>query len=186
MFRKSAVVLVLGLVVALGLIGILPQLTLARDDVDRVEQNKLIVQDVIRDLWNGENLAAVDTFYAERFYVHCPDGRVTTLWTTADWKRVTFENLHGQYSDLAVTVNAVIAEGDRVIVDFTARGTHDGEVTVDLSVSEAQEGVHWYRNVHTIPATGTHDVWDGVLMYRLENGKIVEEWWYWNGKIAYR
>jgi predicted ester cyclase len=184
MFRKSVVIL--GLVVVLGLTWALPQLSPAKSEVNQVEQNKLIVQDVIRDLWNGENLDAVGSFYAERFYTHCPDKRVTTLWTPADWKRITFENLHGQYSDLAITVNYVVAEGDRVIIDFTARGTHDGEVTVDLSVSEPQAGVHSYRNIHTIPATGTRDVWDGVLMYRLEDGKIVEEWWYWNGAVAYR
>lgn len=184
MSRKT--IAVVGLVMILSVIWVLPQITQANDQASQVEQNKLIIRSAIDALWNGEDLGAVDTFYATSFYTHSPDKRITTLWSPAEWKRVTFENLHAQYSDLDVAINSIIAEEDRVMVDFTARGTHDGDSTVDCTVCKEMTGLHWYRNMRTIPATNTRDVWDGVLMYRLENGKIAEEWWYWNGDIAYR
>ena len=31
-----------------------------------------------------------------------------------------------------------------------------------------------------VEATGEFAEWDWVMMYRLEEGKIVEEWWFWN------
>jgi len=52
----------------------------------------------------------------------------------------------------------MIAEGDKVMGRWTARGTHRGEFM-------------------GIPPTGNQVVWTGMTMIHLADGKIVEMWW---------
>jgi steroid delta-isomerase-like uncharacterized protein len=66
--------------------------------------------------------------------------------------------LHTVFPDLHVTVEDVVGERDRVVVRWTARGTHDSE---------------WAG----IPATGRRVVYGGMDLYRFEGGKV-REWWH--------
>ncbi|MBI4493819.1 MAG: ester cyclase [Chloroflexi bacterium] len=69
------------------------------------------------------------------------------------------ELLHQVYAGLPdgeTTVDEVIAEGDKVVVRWTARGTHQGELM-------------------GVPPTGRHLAWTGITIYRLAGGKVVEE-----------
>lgn len=61
------------------------------------------------------------------------------------------------FPDLAVTVDDVIARADKVVTRLTVRGTHSGELM-------------------GIPASGTEATWTDVNIYRVADGKIVEEW----------
>jgi len=61
------------------------------------------------------------------------------------------------FSDLSRTVEDVIAEGDKVTVRITARGTHTGMF-------------------QGIPATGKKTEITGIAIRRIVDGKIVEEW----------
>jgi steroid delta-isomerase-like uncharacterized protein len=61
------------------------------------------------------------------------------------------------FSDLKRTVEDMIAEGDKVAVRITARGTHTG----------AFQG---------IAATGKQTEITGIAIRRIAEGKIVEEW----------
>jgi predicted ester cyclase len=51
----------------------------------------------------------------------------------------------------------MIAEGDKVAVHFTARGTHEGQL-------------------YDLEATGRSFEIPGLIIYRIENGKIAEFW----------
>ena len=62
------------------------------------------------------------------------------------------------FPDMSVTVEDVIAEGDKVLTRVTFRGTHQGE-------SEAFG-----------PPTGRQVEGPGLTLHRIEGGKIVEEW----------
>ena len=64
--------------------------------------------------------------------------------------RAAFEHLN-------VTVDDMVAEGDRVAARFTARGIHKG-VFMGL------------------PATGKSITMTGIEIFRIENGKIAELW----------
>jgi predicted ester cyclase len=55
------------------------------------------------------------------------------------------------------TIEDMIAEGDKVVVRVSARGTHSGEL-------------------FGIPASGRELTTTGVAILRIENGKIVEHW----------
>ena len=166
------------MVVSLLIVSVTASLIHARSDV--LEQPSVtIARSIMADLWSGENLEHVADFYAQRFYTHSSDGRVRTQWTPSTWKTLMFESLHMQYPDLSINILTVVAEGDRAIVHFEASGHHTGEVTLDRSVSN-QAGTYDFRNIKVIPATGAYDSWDGVIIFRFEDGQVVEEWWYWD------
>jgi steroid delta-isomerase-like uncharacterized protein len=61
----------------------------------------------------------------------------------------------GAFPDLNQTVEETVAEGDKVVVRFTARGTHTGELM-------------------GIPATNKSITVGGIAIFRVVNGKVVE------------
>lgn len=68
-----------------------------------------------------------------------------------------FGRLHRAYPDLHITVEDVIAEGDRVVARNTVSGTHQGE----------------YMG---IPPTGKSITYKEIFIARLVNGRIAETW----------
>jgi steroid delta-isomerase-like uncharacterized protein len=61
------------------------------------------------------------------------------------------------FPDYAGETEAIVAEGDTVVVRYSATGTHSGE----------------YRDVEP---TGHTVEWTGMVMYRVEDGHIAEVW----------
>jgi steroid delta-isomerase-like uncharacterized protein len=61
------------------------------------------------------------------------------------------------FPDYSGTADAVVADGDQVVVRYTVSGTHTGE----------------YRDVEP---TGHRTEWTGLAMYRIEDGEIAEIW----------
>jgi len=64
--------------------------------------------------------------------------------------------LHTAFPDISFSIKEIIAVGDKVISRYTMRGTHQGEFA-------------------GIPATGHKIEISGIMIGRIENGKIVEE-----------
>jgi steroid delta-isomerase-like uncharacterized protein len=64
--------------------------------------------------------------------------------------------LRNAFPDIIYSIEELIAVEDRVISRFIVRGTHEGE----------------YQG---IPATGNKIEVSGIMMTRIENGKIVED-----------
>jgi steroid delta-isomerase-like uncharacterized protein len=64
--------------------------------------------------------------------------------------------LRKAFPDLSFNAQEIVPVGDKVIVRFVGRGTHKGEFA-------------------GIPATGTQIEFGGIVIIRVENGKIVEE-----------
>ena len=61
------------------------------------------------------------------------------------------------FPDIKISIDDEIAEGDKVVFNWTSRGTHQGEL-------------------YGIPATGKQVTNTGMTIYRLENAKIAELW----------
>jgi predicted ester cyclase len=81
---------------------------------------------------------------------------------SARWKRA--DNVAGVVGgfiaalpDLTASEQSIVAEGDTVAVRYVVEATHQGALL-------------------GIPATGKRVRWDAVDVYRVSNGKIVEEW----------
>ena len=88
-----------------------------------VEENKAIASRAVEELWNKNNLAVVDELYATNFVSHglpevTPDREGYKQFVTIS--RTALPDFH-------TTVEDIIAEGDKVVQRFTARGTHKGE-----------------------------------------------------------
>ena len=118
-----------------------------------VEENKAIVSRATEELWNKNNLAVVDELYATNFVSHdlpevTPDRKGYKQFVTIS---------HTAFPDFHTTVEDIIAEGDKVVQRFTARGTHKGEFM-------------------GIPPTGKQVTITGIAIDRIAGSKIVENW----------
>ena len=118
-----------------------------------LEENKAIVSHVTEELWNKNNLAVVDELYAPNFISHglpevAPDREGYKQFVAMG--RTALPDFH-------TTIEDIIAEGDKVVQRFTARGTHKGE----------------YMG---IPPTGKQVTITGIAIDRIVGSKIVENW----------
>jgi steroid delta-isomerase-like uncharacterized protein len=65
------------------------------------------------------------------------------------------------FPDGWITIEDMIAEGDKVVTRYTSRGTHQGEFL-------------------SMPPTGKTVAFTGVVIHRIAGGKIAEEWGTWD------
>lgn len=107
-----------------------------------------------REANNQNNLDALDTIVAQDIISHSslpglPDGLEGGKHAHAAFME--------SFPDTQTTTDQLIAEGDRVVERFTARGTHTGAFM-------------------GMPATGKSFTVTGMSIFRIANGKIVEHW----------
>jgi predicted ester cyclase len=114
-----------------------------------LERNKAVVRRLFEDAVNRRNLTVVDelinpTLVVAKGLPGGPDG----VKALVGW-------LHNVFANLEYQVVEMIGEGDKVVARLSARGTHQGEY---LGYS----------------ATGKSVAFDEVIIFRLDNGQIVE------------
>jgi steroid delta-isomerase-like uncharacterized protein len=119
------------------------------------EQNKAIVRRLFQRLSEGLEgwLAVHKEVYDSNQVVHFPGMPPLNYEAHEQFGRMIF----GAFPDIQYTVEDLIAEGDKVVARFSARGTHRGEF-------------------QGIPATGRSASVTGIGIYRVASGKIVEQW----------
>ena len=131
-----------------------------------IEENKAIVRNVFEGVFNKGNVAAVDQLFAPNFVVHLE--YPTNVPVPAEYQQ-SLEDLkqfisqfRTTFPDFHETVELQVAEGDMVVTRLTARGTHTGE----------------YRGLtyKGIPPTGKQVTWTETQIFRIADGKIVEQW----------
>jgi steroid delta-isomerase-like uncharacterized protein len=148
MKRESSI---LGIAVLLVALSIVPAHA-ARSD------NKAVVRGVVEAVNKG-NLAAFDELFAPDLVSHGP--RVDQTSGREEEKRGVAAIL-AAFPDAHVTLEDLIADGDKVVARLTFTGTQTGELKS--------------MTMGTIPATGKRVTTTGIYIYRLARGKIVEEW----------
>ena len=117
------------------------------------EDKKALVRRYIHEPWVQGRLETFDELCGPNYVLHAPDGRSAGV---QELKNVVAANRRAM-PDLQHTVHDMITEGDKVVFRRTMRGTHQGEY----------DG---------IPATGKTVVTNGITIVRLEDGKVVEDW----------
>jgi len=118
------------------------------------EQNKVLIHEMYEH-WHNRNIDALAEMHAPNAkYNHPSIGEVPIPIEKA---LEGFQMLWEAFPDLSLTVEDVIAEGDKVVVRFIGRGTHD-------------------KNYGGIPATGRMTEAGAIEIFRIEDGKIVEVW----------
>ncbi|HYL09615.1 MAG TPA: ester cyclase [Candidatus Acidoferrales bacterium] len=116
------------------------------------EQNKVVVRRVFEDLFTHGRYEFIDQIYEKGCPVHFGNRHVRLEDAVSEGK-----GWRNAAPDLLMTVDHMVAEGDKVTVDWTAKGTHTGKG-------------------NGISPTGKHVLIHGRSTFRLANGKIVEVW----------
>ncbi len=118
------------------------------------EENKVLIRRFFEEVWNEKNLDAIDELIAAEQIDHSlppglPAGREGAK---------TFIGMYlNAFPDTKMTIEDVVAEGDKVVTRWIATGTHTGELM-------------------GIPATGKQVTVTGLDINRYSDGKSVEHW----------
>jgi predicted ester cyclase len=115
-----------------------------------IESNKAIVRRYFDEVWNGHNLALLDEI-AEPAYA-AEDREWIPVWLAA-------------FPDIHVTIDELVAEGNRVVAAITVRGTHQGEL--------GGEPIRWLTA--PLPPTGKQLEAHGVFAWRISEGRLQHE-----------
>ncbi|MDZ7359293.1 MAG: ester cyclase [candidate division KSB1 bacterium] len=118
------------------------------------EQNKALSRRITEECFNKGNLAVADEFVAANFTDH---GAPPGLAPGAEGFKQLVAMYRNAFPDMRITIEDVIAEGDKVVMRWTARGTHKGDLM-------------------GIAPTGKTVTVTGIGIDRIANGKIVEHW----------
>jgi steroid delta-isomerase-like uncharacterized protein len=119
------------------------------------EENKAIVRRVYEIVSTGDFERAAEIVDQDapdnELLPHDPPARLI------DTFKETFAEAREGFPDLGITIEDVMAEGDRVTARVVMRGTHRGEF-------------------QGITPTGKRIEVRAIDMFRISNGKIVEHW----------
>ena len=127
------------------------------------DRNKAVARAAFFDYLNHRDFKRFEGIHTKDFVKHDNNSPAENLSEEMQDAKGQFDSS----SDLTFTENWMIAEGDKVAVCFTAKGTHDG----------AFQGV---------PATGKHLEIAAMTVWRFVDGKIAEEWVFSNDLDLYR
>jgi predicted ester cyclase len=120
------------------------------------EENKAVVRRYFEEIWDKGNLELVDELFTTNFVRHGPIATEGEVRGLEDFKGVV-GMYRSAFPDLRVPIEDLIAEGDKVVTRWTARGTHEGEL------------------IGNAP-TGNQASVTGSIIDRISGGKIEEEW----------
>ena len=118
------------------------------------ERNKAVVMRSETELWSRGNLAVAAELYSPAFICHFPIG---PEWRGIDGITQAVKNHRVSFPDWNEHVEDIIAEGNRVAIRFKSTGTQRGVFA-------------------GIAPTGREVTISEFAIFRLADGKIVEQW----------
>jgi steroid delta-isomerase-like uncharacterized protein len=118
------------------------------------QENKAIVRHFIEEAMGRGRMSAIDEVLAPEFVDHTAPAGLPTDRNSAKFQ---FTKLRAAFPDLEVIIHDEFAEGDKVVMCKTLRGTHRGEFM-------------------GVAPTGKYVAFETINILRLANGKIVEHW----------
>ncbi len=116
------------------------------------ERNKAVARRLFEEELSQGNWDVALEIHTPDFVAHAGTRTASLaedIESAKDWRRA--------FPDLVVTVDQMVAEGDRVAVLWTGRGTNSG-------------------TGHGFPATGKSGQAGGITIFRFVDGRIAEEW----------
>jgi predicted ester cyclase len=118
------------------------------------EQNKALVRRLFDDHWNAKDEELVGEIFAPTISLSTPDGVYTGLKGALS----LLQSYATPFPDFHLAIEELIAEDDKVVVQWTFTGTHSGPLTVGRRVK--------------VP--------NGIAIYRIADGKIRQGTMAWN------
>jgi steroid delta-isomerase-like uncharacterized protein len=123
-------------------------------DAATIAANKELVGGPLFDAVQTLDVDTLDQLFAPDFVNHQPAPGFPPTW---EGLRSTLLAFRQPFPDELRTQNLLFAEDDLVVQHLTLRGTQTGDA-------------------YGVPATGREVEYDGINIWRIENGKIVELW----------
>lgn len=122
------------------------------------DEHKAIIREHLEVLFNQHRVDRTDETVAPDYLDHAPlPGQAPGL----EGAKQKWAGYLAAVPDVRLTVEELVAEGDKAAVRWTGQGTQQGELL-------------------GIPPTGRHAVVRGISIYRLAGGKIAEQWEQWD------
>ena len=125
---------------------------------DTLEKNKELLRRFMEAI-NERNLDLFDELCGENYVWHGEAGptELNEVRGRDNFKKAVAEFTDAM-PDLKITIHDMLAEGDKVAIRLTESGTHTG------------------AEFAGVPPTGNRITWTCIGIYRIENGRLVEEW----------
>ncbi len=121
------------------------------------DENKALVVRWFEEVWNKGRTDAIDEMLAADGVVHGLSAEAGVPLKGPVGFRPFHETFRGAFPEIQVTVEDLIAEGDKVAVRCSVRGTHSGD---HLGIAATNAPVEFH----------------GIGIARIADGKIVEAW----------
>ncbi len=118
------------------------------------EGNKALIHEIIEEVWNKGDLEAVDRYFAPDYVDHSP---LPGQAPGSEGYKQAVVAMREAFPDLRLTLEDILAEGDKVAFRYTMEGTHQGDFM-------------------GIPPTGKPFSVGGMIFARIAEGKAVERW----------
>ena len=121
------------------------------------ETNKAVMRRWFEEVWNQGRTEAIDELLADDVVIHGLMDAAGNPVRGAEAFREFHRQFRGAFPNMNITVEDVIAEGDRAVARCDVRGQHSGD--------------------HLgFKATNAPVQFSGIAIVRIENGKIAEAW----------
>ena len=124
------------------------------DLMGSLEQNKALMRNYIEEVWNKGNLDFIDKNFSSDFVTH---GTFLGQPTNRDRVKSVISTIRNAIPDLHITIEDMLAEGDKVASRWVLKGTHKGDLM----------GAKPTGNKISVSQT---------VVFRVKDGKVVEHW----------
>jgi steroid delta-isomerase-like uncharacterized protein len=125
-----------------------------------IEMNEQLLRQWVDEGWNNGNLSLVNHIFSPNHIMHDPSLPEQKLVGQEPFKSFV-GSLRSAMPDLRVTIEDVVAQGDKIAWRWTITGTQKGEVM-------------------GIPPSGNPVKVTGIIISRFENGKWAEDYVSWD------
>jgi len=125
-----------------------------KDKIKDLEANKAVVRRWIEEGLNQKQVEVIEELAGPNYLLYWSP--VPTPVDFPSYKQLITSGLSA-IPDFHIEIHALIAEGDCVTARMTQSGTHVGEFA-------------------GVPGTGKHITQPAIAIYRIEDGKVAEEW----------
>ena len=119
-----------------------------------LEQNKALTRNYIEEAWNKGDLDFIDKNFSSDFVGH---GTFPGQPTNRDGVKSVISTIRNAIPDLHITIEDILAEGDKVASRWVTKGTHKGDLM----------GAKPTGNKISVSETA---------VFRVKDGKVVEAW----------
>jgi len=124
-----------------------------------IDANKAVSRRLVDEALNAGRLQVIDELVSDGYLGHDPASPGPITGRSGLKEQIT--GYRSAFPDIKVTIEDQVAEHDRVVTRWTARGTHEGEL-------------------FGVGPTGKQSTVTGITIDRIVDGRIVESWDNWD------